>query len=175
MTALFLISITIFIAYNVSIAKIYGVPNSLSESFYSLKEHNLGFLFTIFCWSMAFPLLIYWIEHSPSDWNFLPFISCAGLMFVGTAAAFKGHELEKKVHIGAVPAFKGHELEKKVHVGAALICAASSYIWTILYASLFLSINFILLSILLYFLLKKNKTYWIEMLAFVNLYIQLLL
>lgn len=156
MIALFLISITIFIAYNISIAKIYGVPNSLSASFYNLREHNLGFLFTIFCWTAAFPLLIYWIEYSPNDWNFLPFISCVGLMFVGTA-----------------PAFKDHELEKKVHTGAALICAISSYTWTILYTSLFLSINFILLSILLYFLLKKNKTYWIEMLAFINLYSQL--
>ena len=100
----------------------------------------------------------YPIEYSPNDWNFLPFISCVGLMFVGTA-----------------PAFKDHELEKKVHTGAALICAISSYIWTILYTSLFLSINFILLSILLYFLLKKNKTYWIEMLAFINPYSQMLL
>lgn len=155
---LFLISVIIFIAYNASIVSIYGVPNSLSASFYNLREHNVGFLFTIFCWTSALPLLIYWIEYSPNDWNFLPFISCAGLMFVGTA-----------------PAFKDVELERKVHSISAIVCAVGAYVWSILFGSVFLSVNFILLSGILYFLIKNNKIYWLELMAFINIYLQLLI
>lgn len=155
---LYIISALVFVLYTTTILMAFGVLPSVSDSYYALKKHNMSAQFTIFCWGSAFPLLIYWIDLLPNDWDFLPFIACGGLLLVGTA-----------------PAFKDVKLEKKVHSTAAIVCAISSYIWTILYASLFLSINFILLSILLYFLLKKNKTYWIEMLAFINIYIQILL
>ena len=158
MTALLLISFLIFVSYNGIIASVFGVPDSLSDSFYNIRKHNGGMLFTLFCWATAFPLLIFWIDILDYDWNFLPFIACVGLMFVGTA-----------------PAFKDHELERKVHIWSALICISASYLWSMLYGSIFITISFIIISGLLFFVLRKCKIYWVEMVAFMNIYIQLLI
>lgn len=158
MITLYITSFIVFALYIVIILKIFGVLPSISDSYYALKEHNLSTPFTFFCWGTAFPLMIYWIELLPNDWDFLPFIACGGLLFVG-----------------ASPAFKDLELERKVHSISAIICAIAAYTWTFLYGSIFLGINFILLSIILYFILKRNKTYWLELIAFINIYAQLLI
>lgn len=158
MIYLFIISLTIFILYNIYVIKEFGIPESISDSYYRLRNRGHKATFTLFCWITSFPLLIYWIERYSTDWDFLPFVSCVGLMFVGTA-----------------PAFKDFELERKVHSIAAIICLIASYVWSLFFGSIFLSINFIFLTILLYYLLKKNKIYWIEIVAFSNIYLQLLL
>jgi hypothetical protein len=158
MIALYITSFLVFTLYIVIILKIFGVLPSISDSYYALKKHNISIPFTLFCWGTAFPLMIYWIELLSNDWNFLPFIACGGLLFVG-----------------ASPAFKDLELERKVHSISAIICAIAAYTWTFLYGSIFLGINFILLSIILYFILKRNKIYWLELIAFINIYTQLLI
>lgn len=158
MIALYITSLLVFALYTTIILMAFGVLPSVSDSYYALKKHNISAPFTLFCWGTAFPLLIYWIELLPNDWNFLPFIACGGLLFVG-----------------ASPAFKDVELERKVHSISAMICAVTAYTWTFLYGSIFIGINFILLSILLYFILKRNKIYWLELIAFTNIYIQLLI
>lgn len=158
MVALYITSFIVFALYIVIILKIFGVLPSISASYYALKEHNLSTPFTLFCWGTAFPLMIYWIELLPNDWDFFPFIACGSLMFVG-----------------ASPAFKDLELERRVHSISAIICVIAAYTWTFLYGSIFLGINFILLSIILYFILKRNKTYWLELIAFINIYTQLLI
>lgn len=158
MITMYILSASVFLIYMISIKNIFGVLPSISDSYYALKKHNLSAPFTLFCWGTAFPLMIYWIELVPNDWNFLPFIACGGLLFVG-----------------ASPAFKDLELERKVHSISAIICAIAAYTWTFLYGSIFLGINFILLSIILYFILKRNKIYWLELIAFINIYTQLLI
>ena len=158
MISLYITSFIVFALYIVIILKMFGVLPSISASYYALKEYNLSTPFTLFCWGTAFPLMIYWIEILPDDWNFLPFLACGSLMFVG-----------------ASPAFRDLELERKVHSISAIICAIAAYTWTFLYGSIFLGINFILLSIVLYFILKRNKTYWLELIAFINIYAQLLI
>ena len=158
MTALYITSILVFVLYTVIILKTFGVLPSISDSYYALRKHNILSLFTFFCWGTAFPLMIYWIELLPNDLDFLPFIACGGLLFVG-----------------ASPAFRDLELERKVHSISAIICAIAAYTWTFLYGSIFLGINFILLSIVLYFILKRNKIYWLELIAFANIYTQLLI
>ena len=158
MITLYIMSLLVFILYIVIILKIFGVLPSISDSYYALKKHNILALFTFFCWGTAFPLMIHWIELVPDDWNFLPFLACGSLMFVG-----------------ASPAFRDLELERKVHSISAVICAIAAYTWTFLYGSIFLGINFILLSAVLYFILKRNKTYWLELIAFINIYTQLLI
>lgn len=158
MIAFYITSFLVFALYTVIILKTFGVLPSISDSYYALRKRNLLAPFTFFCWGTAFPLIIYWIELLPNDWNFLPFIACGSLMFVG-----------------ASPAFKDLELERKVHSTSAIICAIAAYTWTFLYGSIFLGINFILLSIVLYFILKRNKTYWLELISFINIYTQLLI
>ncbi len=158
MIALYITSFLVFALYIIIILKTFGVLPSISDSYYALRKHNISLPFTLFCWGTAFPLMIYWIELLHNDWNFLPFIACGGLLFVG-----------------ASPAFKDLELERKVHSISAIICTIAAYTWTFLYGSIFLGINFILLSIILYFILKRNKIYWLELIAFINIYTQLLI
>lgn len=158
MIILYIISITVFLAFIGLTYSLFGILPSVSDSYYVYRKYNMQNLFILFCWGTAFPLLIYWLDFLQNDWNFLPFIACAGLLFVGVS-----------------PAFKSMELERKVHVISAIICVITAYTWTFLYGSVFLGINFLLLSALLYFILKNNKIYWLELMAFINIYLQLLI
>lgn len=76
---------------------------------------------------------------------------------------------------GASPAIKNYELERKVHSISRVICLISSYSWSIFFGSMYLGVSFLILSIPLYFIISKNKVYWIEIIAFANIYMQLLL
>jgi len=154
---LYIVSLIIFISYSIIILNLFGVLQSVSASYYSLKKYGDLGVFTMFCWGVAFPLLIYWIEFSQSDWNFLPFLACSGLMFVG-----------------ASPAFRDLEFEEKVHTISALICLICSYLWALLFGNFYLALGCMLFSLVLYFISRKNRIYWIEMIAFMNIYVQLL-
>ena len=159
MYTLFFMSLTIFIVYlTVSILS-FGIPTSLSETYYHWEEkgRDLGILFTSFIWGMTFPLMIVWIEVLPNDQNFIPFIASAALMFVGTAAAFK------------------MDLTREVHYTATLIAALASYVWSFAYAVPSIVFITLILSIIGASANKENKIFWLEMGAFVNIYIQLLL
>lgn len=120
MLALVLISFLLFLAYNISIVSKFGIPTSLSQSYYLLNEvkKNLGFLFTGMMLAMAFTLLPAWLELGEvvSPWsshlNPLVFFTCAAIAFVG-----------------ASPAFKANKLEGTVHKVAAVVAAACSMIW----------------------------------------------
>lgn len=153
MIGLYIISALVFVLYTTIILMAFGVLPSVSDSYYALKKHNMSAQFTIFCWGTAFPLLIYWIELLPNDWNFLPFIACGSLMFVG-----------------ASPAFRDFKLENTTHKISAIVCLISSYTWSVLYGSAFLNVSFIALSVLLYLILRNRKVYWVEVAAFINIY-----
>lgn len=106
---------------------------------------------------MTFPLMILWIEILPHDLNFIPFISGVALMFVGTASAFK------------------MSLTREVHFTSALIAALGSYLWAIAYASPIVVLITFVLSLIGASVNKENKLFWLEMGAFVNIYLQLLI
>lgn len=167
MIGVVLFSIGIFVCYLGCIIYKYGVPSSVSESFYLLpKKYN--WLFTIFCWGVA-SIIAPWLESSAETWEFLSFLSCAGLVFVGTAAAFK------------------EDFVRQVHYVAAAICAVCSQLWIILDTDLeWISILvFVLVGCLGYWhwlkrggkgdsRVSKNVTFWVELWAFVSLFVVML-
>ena len=159
MYTLFFMSLTIFIVYLTVSLMSFGIPTSLSETYYHWEEkgRDLGILFTSFIWGMTFPLMIVWIDILETDWNFIPFIASAALMFVGIAAAFK------------------MKLTREVHYTAALVTALASYVWSFAYAIPSVVFITLILSIIGASVNKENKIFWLEMGAFVNIYIQLLL
>lgn len=158
MAYLYGLSISIAIIYLLIAYIFFGFTTSISDTVYGWKklDYSLASIFTIFCWGTALPLLIYWIEYSKSDWDFVPFIAASALMFVG-----------------ASPLFKDDGLERKVHSVAAVICLVASYVWSVLFGNAYLGVIFMLMSVVINFMLKKNRVYWIEIIAFVNIYIQL--
>lgn len=135
-----------FVGYISFIINRYGVLPSISESYYKMKNDNLfgGGLFTLFIWSLSFPLII--VGNTS-----LMFFAGAFLAFVGAATAFKDLEMTKRVHtIGAVGG-----------IGFGFLSMVLDFqLNEITYFML-------LASLILYLLKIKNLIWWVEVLAFV--------
>lgn len=168
---LILISLFLFTAYNAAALKRFGVPKSLSDTFYlwnSVKK-NLGYIFTGMMGGMSLTLLPAWIMigNMVLPWsiylNILAFLACGAIMFVGVA-----------------PAFKDFEMESKVHCTSAKIAAACALIWCfvvcyqILYVPLACIIA-VLIAGLCTRTFKKCSVYWLEMMAFAATFVTLLI
>jgi len=75
----------------------FGIPKSISDTYYQWKEKGFEYLFTFVMWATGIPLLIYWVDIAPNAAKFLPFLSVSGMCFVGAACAFKKN-LTAEVH-----------------------------------------------------------------------------
>lgn len=159
---LIIISLILFTAYNAVALKRFGVPKSLSETFYLWNgvKKNLGYIFTGMMGGMTFTLLPAWIEvgNQVSSWspflNFLVFFACGAIMFVGVAPAFRSNKMEGTVH----------ELSAKIAAACALIwCFVVCYqIWYVPLACIIA----VLIAGLCTRTFKKCSVYWLEMMAF---------
>jgi hypothetical protein len=98
---LYLFSLAVFVAYVVAVVRRFGVPTSISESYYLWPRGRGQWLFNGFCLLAALPMVAFWFEISPDPWRFLVFFACAPLGFVGAAGAFKEIDLTGRVHFGA--------------------------------------------------------------------------
>lgn len=74
-----------------------GIPYSISDTFYSL-DHKVWFGFSMI--SSALLLMPAILERAPESYQFLAFLMCAGLCFVGVAPNFKAG-MDRPVHIVA--------------------------------------------------------------------------
>jgi hypothetical protein len=154
---LLLISTAIFLGYNAFIVSKFGIPKSLSDSFYLLNEvrNNLGYLFTIALYGMAFTLLPVWMDIPVGEnVEFLKFFCGAFLAFVGAAPMFKS-------------------VDKPWHGIFAMMSAITGLLWIII-ATPFWYVVLIILAImlLLMWITKTSKcyVYWLEMVMFVSIY-----
>lgn len=94
-----------------SISAIGRIPSCLSATYYLLPKHKGLFQAAMIAGGLlALPA---WIEASPDTWQFLAFLGCAGLIFLGAAPAF----LEK--------------LEGKIHYTATAIAALAAILWLV--------------------------------------------
>lgn len=149
-----LILLTIYIMYAV---RMCGVPWSLSDTYYQLKKRNRpAWLFQMAMIIPAMLLMPVWIDRSTDDLQFLAFLSCGGLMFVGTAPLFK------------------EEFQSKVHYTGTVIAGLATILWVCLSGMWYLpAITFAVAGIIM---LKYRKwLFWAEMAAFVSTYIGLLI
>lgn len=150
-----IIATTMFVAYNAAAIAFFGIPESLSMTYYLYKERfNKGFLFPAMMYLVVAFMMPAWITMSEgSDFQFLAFLAPAAIAFVGTA-----------------PAFLSSNLENKVHSIAALIAAACSLLWVILVTPYWwIILVWVGTIIALSFFTKSVKTsyiYWLERVAF---------
>lgn len=159
---LILISLSLFTAYNAVSIKQFGIPKSLSDTFYLWNgvKKNLGYIFTGMMGGMSLTLLPAWIEvgNQVSSWspflNFLVFFTCGAIMFVGVAPAFRSDRTEGLVH----------EISAKIAAACALIwCFVVCYqIWYVPLACIIA----VLIAGLCTRTFKKCSVYWLEMMAF---------
>lgn len=154
-TILMIIATTIFVAYNaVSLAN-FGIPKSLSMTYYLWKQKNeTGWMFCLMMYLVVALMMPAWISLSEgSSFQFLAFLAPASIMFVGTA-----------------PRFKDGDLENKVHTISAIIAAACSLLWVALVTPyrwvMLIWLGFIALAAILTSSYKTAYTYWLEQVAF---------
>lgn len=115
-----IISLSIFLLYLAGMIFLFGIPSSISETFYLLSNQRINmfgrefcpkWLFTFFCWGLGFTLLPPWLDMTTDSLQFMCFLSAAGLLFVGAAPLFK------------------LKLEGKVHFTSAAVCVVFSQLW----------------------------------------------
>ena len=103
---LVIISLFIIASYTAAVCiKQKGIPYSISATFYKLK-HPYWFMAAM--WSTAGLLMPAVLGISKPGTEFLAFLACAGMIFVGAAPNFK------------------EEMEGKVHMSGAVICVVAS-------------------------------------------------
>lgn len=110
MTTALLTLVLAYIAYVCYRQK--GFPESLSATYYLLGEK--GWLSQLVFILTGIGLLPSWINESKESIQFLAFLSCGGLMFVGSAPMFR------------LP------LQGAVHYISAVVCCVSAVLWAIL-------------------------------------------
>lgn len=150
------VATAIYCVYNtVSLAQ-FGVPHSLSMTYYHWKnKYKAGFLFPIMMYLVVAFMMPAWISMSEgSAFQFLAFLAPAAIAFVGTA-----------------PAFLSSDLENKVHSISAVIAAVCSLLWVgLMCPGWWIIIGIWTIICVLYALLtetvKTSYTYWLETIAF---------
>lgn len=152
------VSLVIFLAYLVGMYIYFGIPASLSDTYYKLEKRRkgAGWFFTAMCWGISFPLLPYLLDVTPAGYQFTAFLACAGLMFVGAAPQFK------------------LSLTGPVHYVSAALCCAAAVLWCILSRYWFIPLGAFL--IFGWVALRYGKPmFWIEMAAFTSMYLTIFL
>jgi hypothetical protein len=146
---------TIFVAYNAVAIPIFGIPESLSNTYYLYKEKcNKGWLFCLMMYLVVALMMPAWITLSEgSAFQFLAFLAPASIAFVGTS-----------------PRFKDGDLENKVHTYSACVAAACSLLWVGLVTPywwvILVWLGFIAIASILTCSYKSCLVYWLEMIAF---------
>ena len=150
-----LLLLVTYVAYSLKVIK--NIPWSVSDTYYQLgKRGRKKWLFQLAMIVPAMLLLPAWLECSDENIQFLAFLSCGGLMFVGAAPCFK------------------LELEGKIHYAATAICGISAVLWVCLSEMWYIPlVAFIAAGILMY--KYKKWRFWIECAAFVSTYISVML
>jgi hypothetical protein len=150
-----IVATCIYVAYNAISLAFFGIPESLSNTYYLWKERsNKGWLFPLMMYAVVALMMPAWITMSEgSDFQFLAFLAPSAIAFVGTA-----------------PAFKSDNLENKVHSISAVIAAACSLAWVALVTShwcVILIWFYIVASLALFTSSYKTYlVYWLETIAF---------
>lgn len=151
-------AIFMFIVYNAIALLLFGVPKSLSDTYYLFKERNNSckWFFPIMMLLLAIFLMPAWLEISEGSYfQFMAFLSAGSILFVGGAPAFMDSSLENKVHsVSAIVA---------AIMAILWICLVTPYWWIIL-------IIFVIIASLAYVTktIKSSYIYWLEMVAFIS-------
>lgn len=159
MVLLIVLSFFIFLAYLCYAFSFCGIPSSLSETYYLLKERGKpGWIFSIVMVVIAMLLMPGFIEISDNSgywYTFLSFFTCIAIVFVGLSPGFRNGQ-------------------GTIHFVSAIIAAVSGVLWslfTIWFVPLIVAVAFTAPLVLMW---KSAKTFWLEIIAFFSVYISVL-
>ena len=141
------LSAIIYILY-VSIVYIKYKPSCISESYYKIKY---GYLFTIWTLLVSFLIFPSWVEISPINFQFLPFLSSISLGAVGLNPKYL-------------------ETDRKAHIIASGLAVIISLIWNIVTGIYIIPILLLVGVIILLITKVSSLLFWVECAAFSNIY-----
>ena len=149
MVTLAIISAILFAIYLYVMAKFHGVQPSVSDNYYVSKH---PWTFTLAMWAVAFTMLPPMLSATTETFQFTAFLSCAGIAFVGAAAAYR------------------QSLTNTVHIAGAVTAALFAIVWAYticppLPTIAILTTAYILLAV------RRHKIYWAEITAFAMTYL----
>ena len=149
MTLLVLFSLGVFATYLIIMAKNYGIQPSISDNYYVSKR---PWTFTLAMWLVDFTMLPPMLSATTETFQFTAFLSCAGIAFVGAAAADK------------------RALTNTVHIAGAVTAALFAIVWAYticppLPTIAILTAAYILIAV------RRHKVYWAEITAFAMTYL----
>ena len=145
----------IYLAYNAISLALFGIPKSLSDTYYLWKARNgKGWYFSLMMFVVVALMMPAWITLSEgSDFQFLAFLAPASLLFVAEA-----------------PAFMGSRLERRVHSVSAILAAVFSIAWIVLVTPYWVSVPVFACGYAIAAILtssyKTSIVYWLEIVAF---------
>ena len=120
----------------------FGVPESLSATYYSLGKY--GWIFQVCILLVGVLLLPVWLSLSEEAYQSLVFLACASLCFVASAPCFK------------------LELQGRVHYSAAIICCISAFTWQILEGLWDVLLWFVWIGGMLTLTNRRKWCWWLE-------------
>ena len=149
MVTLAIISAILFAIYLILMANLHGVQPSVSDNYYVSKH---PWTFTLAMWTVAFTMLPPMLSATTETFQFTAFLSCAGIAFVGAAAAYR------------------QSLTNTVHIAGAITAALFAIVWAYticppLPTIAILTAAYILLAV------RRHKIYWAEITAFAMTYL----
>lgn len=145
------LSLILYISY-ISYTYVKYKPSCISETYYCLSKKEL---FTIWMLLVSFLIFPSWVEISPINFQFLPFLSVILLSSVGLAPKYLGGD-------------------RKMHIISAALTTIISLIWNIVSGIYVIPILLGILVIILATLKAKNLLFWIENTAFLNIYLSVI-
>jgi hypothetical protein len=151
------ISVLLFALYIITIIALFGVPASISDSFYLLKGKKKGteYFFTMWCYAVAITMMVIIFSKSEGKWfQFFGLFAGGGLGFVGTATMFKSSE-------------------KVIHYVSAALCAVSSILWIIFSGYWLITIVIFGLSAIIITSQYKKSMFFLEIACFISMYLTL--
>ena len=146
-----------FTAYVLLMILMFGVPTSLSNTFYLLQDKRkwMASAFVLLMYSIAITLVSPIIDHTPDGLQIFAFLPIVGIGFVGAAPLFKGED-------------------SLVHKIAALTAAGGSIFWVLLthidYWPYPVFSAIIFGTIMLLSKTVKCYIFWAEMVVFYSMY-----
>ena len=159
-----MIAFGIYMVYNAIAIGNFGIPRSLSETYYLYKDkYKCGFVFPVMMLLVVGFMMPAWLALSDgSSFQFLSFLAPASLLFVG-----------------ATPAFKSSDIDDRVHTWSAYFAAVCSLLWVILVTPywwvILLWFAVIALTALATRSVKSSLVYWLETVTFFSTFLSAIL
>lgn len=145
-------SIVLYLLYTTAVYIIYK-PSCISESYYKIKH---GYMFTVWMLLVSFLIFPAWVECSPISFQFLPFLSSVALGIVGLNPKYLGSD-------------------RIAHITFTAVAVILSLTWSIVTGMYIIPLILGIILMVLCFVPAKNKLFWIENLAFSNIYLSVFL